>query len=168
MSLRQSWAKQYQNPAFMVDIPTMNLASIHGGDAPNRICSHCELRLDVRLMPGMQSQEIREIIRRTVEKALEGTGVTADCEPIFGGVEAFSQPSDSDFVKVVESLTGHPSETVAFATEAPFLQQLGMQTVVLGPGSIDCAHKANEYLDLSQIKPAVSLLKSLIQRYCLK
>lgn len=167
MALRDEWGRQYQNPAFEIDIPTLNLASVHGGDAPNRICSHCELQFDVRLMPGMQSNEIREIIRRRTEQALLGTGVTANIQSLFAGVEAFSQSHDSELLKAAEELTGFGPNSAGFATEAPFLQALGMQTVVLGPGSIDCAHKANEYLAHDQIDPATALLKNLIQRFCL-
>jgi len=56
---------------------------------------------------------------------------------------------------------------VNFATEAPFLQQLGMQTVVMGPGAIDRAHQPDEYLELSQLVPYVELLQRFIRHYCL-
>lgn len=167
IELRNSWGKRYQNPAFEIDIPTLNLASIHGGDAPNRICQHCQLQFDVRLLPGMRNDEVRQSIKSCVNEALIATGITANIESIFGGVEAFLEPKDSELIKRVEQLTGHTAGNVGFATEAPFLQALGMQTVVMGPGSIDCAHQANEYLAHDQIKPAVALLKSLIQTYCL-
>lgn len=167
MALRQQWGERYQNPAFEVAVPTMNLASIHGGDSPNRICQHCELSFDVRLLPGMQNDDVRYSIRQCVDRALQGSGVRAIHTSLFGGVEAFCEAPDSELVQCVERLTGHSAGNVGFATEAPFLQALGMQTVVLGPGSIDCAHQADEYLAYGQIKPAISLLKSLIQTYCL-
>jgi len=167
MQLRENWARQYQNPAFEVAIPTMNLAKIHGGDATNRICQHCQLEFDVRLLPSMNSSEVREQIRICVDNALAGSGISAQYHSIFDGVEAYHEPAENELIKTVEKLTRSPAGNVGFATEAPFFQQLGMQTVVLGPGSIDCAHQANEYLAHDQIKPAVTLLKSLIQHYCL-
>jgi acetylornithine deacetylase len=66
----------------------------------------------------------------------------------------------------VEQQTGHPATSANFATEAPFLQALGMQTVVVGPGSIDCAHRPDEFLPQDQIKPALRLLENLIGNYC--
>ena len=66
-----------------------------------------------------------------------------------------------------ERLTGHQAEAVAFATEAPWLQKLGLETLVLGPGSIDQAHQPDEYLDLAQVNPTISLLKQLIRHFCL-
>jgi acetylornithine deacetylase len=56
---------------------------------------------------------------------------------------------------------------VAFATEAPYLQQLGMDVVVLGPGDIDVAHQPDEYLALDRIQPTIKFLSQLIGRCCL-
>ena len=167
MNLREQWGKQYQNPAFDVIVPTLNLASIHGGDSPNRICRHCALSFDVRLLPGMNNDEVRHSIHQNVAQVLVGTGIEAKHEALFDGVEAFLEPKASELVRFSEQLTGHSAISAGFATEAPFLQALGMQTLVMGPGSIDCAHQANEYLAHNQIKPGIDLLKSLIQRYCL-
>jgi len=47
------------------------------------------------------------------------------------------------------------------------MQQLGMQTIVMGPGSIDRAHQPDEYLELDQIKPCIALLEQFIRHYCL-
>ena len=167
MALRQDWGKKYQNPAFEVILPTLNLASIHGGDAPNRICQHCELRFDVRLLPGMQNEDVRRSIKDRVASSLLGSHVTANHSSLFDGVSAFLEPETSELVQFAEKLTGHSAISAGFATEAPYLQALGMQTIVMGPGSIDCAHQANEYLAQDQIKPGIDLLKSLIQQYCL-
>ena len=166
MSLRQSWHQHYANPGFDIAFPTMNLAAIRGGDATNRICSHCSMDFDVRLVPGMQSSEVRANIQERLARVLEQTGVRFSMHSLFEGVEAFDQ-TNNDFVKTVEKLTHHCSEAVNFATEAPFLQSMGMQTLVLGPGDINCAHQPNEYIALNQIDPAINLLKSLIRSYCL-
>jgi acetylornithine deacetylase len=56
---------------------------------------------------------------------------------------------------------------VAFATEAPYLQQLGMDVLVMGPGNIDQAHQPDEYLLADRISPTVNYLSQLIFRYCL-
>jgi acetylornithine deacetylase/succinyl-diaminopimelate desuccinylase-like protein len=61
----------------------------------------------------------------------------------------------------------HRAEAVAFGTDAPYLQQLGCQTIVLGPGDIACAHQPGEYLEMSRIEPTVRLLRDLIRHYCL-
>jgi len=61
----------------------------------------------------------------------------------------------------------HQAGAVAFATEAPYFNALGMDTVILGPGSIDQAHQPDEFLALDQIEPAVRLITGLVKRFCL-
>ena len=74
--------------------------------------------------------------------------------------------ADSEIIRITEMLTGCPSEAVAFATEAPYLQQLGINTVVLGPGDIDQAHQPDEYLALDRLKPTTRLLQNLVKTVC--
>lgn len=163
---RQRLQADYQNPHFAVDMPTMNLGAIHGGDNPNRICGHCELEFDVRLLPGMANDSIRQSINQLVKPIANKYQTEIELASLFPGVEAFEN-RDSELVKIAEKLTGHNAMSVAFGTEAPFLQELGMDTIVLGPGSIDLAHQPNEYMALDQVKPAISIIQNLIQRCCL-
>ncbi|MBT6559427.1 MAG: M20/M25/M40 family metallo-hydrolase, partial [Gammaproteobacteria bacterium] len=72
-----------------------------------------------------------------------------------------------DLVQTLSSLSKRAPGTVAFGTEAHFLQTLGMETVVWGPGSIDQAHQPNEYLAKAHIAPAIATLRQVIQRYCI-
>jgi acetylornithine deacetylase len=76
-------------------------------------------------------------------------------------------PADSDLVKTAERLTGYAAATVAFGTEAPFLQNMGIDTIVLGPGDIDQAHQPDEYLALDRVQPCIDLLRRFITHYCL-
>ena len=55
---------------------------------------------------------------------------------------------------------------MAFGTEAPFYQQLGMETVVFGPGSIDQAHQPNEFLSLEQVEAGKRVLTDTIVTLC--
>jgi len=59
LAWRADLQKRYQNPLFEVQTPTVNLGHIHGGDNPNRICGHCELHFDIRPLPGMHLDELR-------------------------------------------------------------------------------------------------------------
>jgi acetylornithine deacetylase len=76
-------------------------------------------------------------------------------------------PAGSEIVKATEALTGHSAEAVAFGTEGPYLNGLGMETVILGPGGIDQAHQPDEFLGLERIPPYLEMLKGLIRRFCL-
>lgn len=76
-------------------------------------------------------------------------------------------PKESPIVKSCEQYTHAESHAVAFCTEGPYLTQLGIETVILGPGNIAQAHQPNEYLELSNIRPCVDILTDLIAEYCL-
>ena len=167
LSFRSELQAKHQNPAFAVSEPTMNLGCVHGGDNANRICGQCYLDFDIRPLPGMSLDLLHKELKARMHKVGNETGTDLEVKRLFPGVEAFEQAENSELVAMCEKLTSHDSESVAFATEAPFLQALGMQTVVLGPGSIDQAHQPNEYLHLDQISPAINIIKSAISTSCL-
>ncbi|WP_433885637.1 acetylornithine deacetylase [Pseudomonas vranovensis] len=167
MNLRRQWQQEYNNAQFSVPQPTMNFGCIHGGDNPNRICGQCALEFDLRPLPGMDPEVLRNAIRHKLAPLAEQHQVRIDYAPLFPEVPPFEQAADAELVRVAERLTGHRAEAVAFGTEAPYLQRLGCETLVLGPGDIACAHQPGEYLEMSRLQPTVRLLRELIEHYCL-
>ncbi|WP_263080750.1 acetylornithine deacetylase [Endozoicomonas sp. Mp262] len=167
LNYRQELTSRYNNPGFTLPTPTLNLGCIHGGDNPNRICGHCDLDFDVRLMPGMDSQAIRTEISNRLLPIAEKDQVDLSVIELTPSIEPFSGQKESDLVKTCEKLTGYSAKTVAFTTEAPFFSKMGMDTVVLGPGHIEQAHQPDEFLPLDAINPTIKLLKGLIKQYCL-
>ncbi|KUM39706.1 acetylornithine deacetylase [Pseudomonas sp. EpS/L25] len=167
LELRAQWQREYRNPLFLVPQPTLNLGCIHGGDNPNRICGQCALEFDLRPLPGMQPDALRAVIRGRLLPLAERFGVRIDYQPLFPAVPPFEQAAEAELVRLAERLTGHRADAVAFATEAPYLQAITQEVLVLGPGDISCAHQPEEHLDLARIAPTVSLLQALIRHYCL-
>ncbi|WP_288406801.1 acetylornithine deacetylase [uncultured Pseudomonas sp.] len=167
LDLRAQWQREYRNPLFLVPQPTLNLGCIHGGDNPNRICGQCALEFDLRPLPGMQPEALRQAIRGRLLPVAERFGVRIDYQPLFPAVPPFEQPAEAELVRLAERLTGHRAEAVAFATEAPYLQAITQEVLVLGPGDISCAHQPEEHLALARIAPTVKLLQQLIGHYCL-
>ncbi|KOP51554.1 MULTISPECIES: acetylornithine deacetylase [Pseudomonas syringae group] len=165
--LRTQWQSEYRNPQFTVPQPTLNLGCIHGGDNPNRICGQCSLEFDLRPLPGMDPDVLRAAIRHKLQPLAELHQVQIDYAPLFPECSPFEQVADAELVRVAERLTGHTAAAVAFGTEAPYLQRLGCETLVLGPGDIACAHQPGEYLEMSRLDPTVRLLRQLIEQYCL-
>lgn len=168
MVYREEIKQQFQNPLFEIPYPTLNLGSIHGGDNPNRICGHCELQFDVRLMPGMNLDTVRHDIEQRVKTIAEPLGLEFELVKKFTGVPAFFADENSALLKTAEELTGHTGISVAFGTEGPYLQELGMDTIIMGPGHIEQAHQPDEYLSLDMIQPAINIIKELIIRNCVK
>jgi acetylornithine deacetylase len=164
---REELQARYRNPLFKVFVPTLNLGHVHGGDNPNRICGHCELHFDIRPLPGMDLADLRAQIERRVGHVLEGSGLRFERESLFEGIPAMETLGSADIVRAAERLTGHAAEAVAFGTEGPYLNSLGMQTVILGPGDIEQAHQPDEYLALDRVKPAEQLVRGLVQQFCL-
>ncbi len=167
LQLRSELYLKYRDPGFAVQTPTLNLGCIHGGDGANRICAECELHFDLRLLPGMDNDELRQVIAQRLIPIAETSGTDIVLSSLFEGIDPFGESANSELVKVCEELTGNTADTVAFATEAPFMQQMGMQTLILGPGSINQAHQPDEFIPLDQIEPAVTILRRLIEKYCL-
>lgn len=167
LAFREQMQQRYSNPLFDVAVPTLNLGCIHGGDNPNRICGQCELHFDLRALPGMNNEDLQLEIRQRLQPLAEQLGVNISLRSLVNNIQPFEQPADSELVKAAEQLTGHSAEAVAFATEGPFMRQLGMDTIVMGPGSIDQAHRPNEFMALDQVQPAITILQQLIRRFCL-
>ncbi len=163
---RTELAARFRHPGFEVEVPTMNLGCLHAGDSPNRICGAAELQIDLRLVPGMDIEEITRALGARVHPVAERHGVHCQIDHLFPPLPAFETAPDSGFVRSCEQLTGQRAGTVAFGTEGPYLQSLGMETVVLGPGHIDQAHQPDEFLRVDRVAPTVELLRRLIVDRC--
>jgi acetylornithine deacetylase len=158
---------KYRHDGFNVAVPTLNLGCIHGGDNPNRICASCELHFDLRPLPGMPLEQLRGDLQARLRPIAEKAGCDIVFASLFPGIDPYEEKADAAIVQAAEKLTGHTATAVAFATEAPFLQKIGMQTIIMGPGAIDQAHQPDEFIEVKQIAPAVKVIEGLIEKFCL-
>lgn len=165
---RTELAEQNQNPAFEVHIPTLNLGCMHAGDSPNRICSHAELQIDLRLLPGMDTNATIEMLLYRLQQAVANCDTQLELATHYPPIPPFETDINGDLVQTLSKCSGKAPGTVAFGTEGHFLQSLGMETVIFGAGSIDQAHQPNEYLARDQIAPATDAIRHVIQRYCIQ
>ena len=79
---------------------------------------------------------------------------------IIGEVTGFDRDETSNACELVSSLTGdNTREVVSFGTEAGLFQEIGISTVVCGPGSIEQAHKIDEFIILDELKKCLNLLE---------
>lgn len=171
ISLQEKFNLNYKNEAFDVPAPTLNMGAIKGGDNANRICGHCVLDIDLRSLPGMSDDELLHWLSEALKPLAEKFPGRISFEELHPSSPSFEQDKcstdDTCLVSIAEEISGHSCCAVNYATEAPFIQQLGCQTIVLGPGSIDQAHQPNEFLAHSEIDKTHKLLLTMIQRYCL-
>ena len=94
-----------------------------------------------------------------MKKVFENSKIT---KKIIGEVTGFDRVKKSEACELVASLTGDNSrEVVSFGTEAGLFQEIGISTVVCGPGSIDQAHKVDEFIELSELKKCINFLNGI-------
>ena len=166
LNWREELQAKYKNPLFEVPVPTMNLGNIHGGDNPNRTCGHCELPSDIRPLPDMKVSYLRFEMKHRLKHVLLDTGIKFKTVPLFDGVDAMETDKNSALVKLAEKMTNTKAQTVTFSTEAPYYNAMGLETIVMGPGSIQQAHQPDEYIEMEMLNPAVDIIRQLIVHYC--
>lgn len=154
--------KIHQNNAFQLPHPTISLGCIHGGTNSNVICDHCEILLDMRLLPNMPAAQVEQELQQRLtglENAVANTSLTLERVE---HVQPFTENPQLPFFHFIEKATGHALTSSDFVTEAPILQQLGHTPVVCGPGSIAWAHKPNERLPIASLKPMLKTLSACL------
>ena len=114
----------------------------------------------------MALAELREEIEKRLQRRFKQTDISWQLEQLFPGTPALHTPASSPLVQEAEALTKQCCGAVAFCTEAPYLSELGIETIVLGPGDIDQAHQPDEYLALDRIDPMQRVIQQLVKRFC--
>lgn len=164
--VQQQFKDKYFNKHFDVPYPTLNFGAINGGDSPNRICGCCELHIDMRPIPGITTSELYITVKNALSEINKRYPSSTEVYHLHEPIPSYQCPLDSDLITNAEIYTGNQAQSANYCTEAPFIEQLGCDTIVLGPGHIAQAHQANEYLDLSFVKPTKQVIQKMIQQYC--
>ena len=163
---RDELQAEFKNEKFKIPVPTLNLGSIQGGDSANRICANCELSMDLRMLPGMELEPLKQKLYRIVNDTLAGSGLKVEFNSLFNGTRPMQTSIDSEIIKISEKVTQQISSSVAFGTEGPFFNDMGLETVILGPGDIHVAHQPNEYLQINRIEPAINIISKMLNHFC--
>jgi len=164
--LKQELKNKYSIEHFVIPYPTLNLGHIHGGDNANRICGCCELHIDMRPLPGISITELQAMLLSAVNEINKQYPNAVEVIDLHDPIPAFKGRTDSALVKLAEKVSGEKAIAVNYCTEAPFIQQLGCETIIMGPGSINQAHQPDEYLAMEKIKPTQKMIKQLIVESC--
>ena len=149
---------------------TIQTCVVQGGTAVNIVAAQCSFDFDIRYLPGENPMDYVNECRSYVEKHIEPEMKITDTNAGFKwefvpGCLAFNTPEDSEVMEMAKALSGHNSSTcVGFGTEAGHFQDAGIPTIICGPGSIDQAHKADEFLTHEQIVKCEKFLWKLVDR----
>ena len=164
--LKEQLKNKYSINYFEIPYPTLNLGNIHGGDNANRICGCCEMHIDMRPLPGLSVQELQALLLDATYDINQQYPNSVSVIDLHEPIPAFTGSTDSALVKLAENIAGQKAVAVNYCTEAPFIQQLGCETIVMGPGSINQAHQPDEYLAMEKIKPSQQIISNLIKASC--
>lgn len=162
---------KYQDHGFPVNHPTLNIGSVHGGDAPNRICGSCVLELDIRPTPATSPEMLDKLLRETVMNAVSAAGYDQkliSIQELYSAIPPFETDPGSELIGYCEKITGKNRAAVNYSTEASFLSALGAPLVVLGAGNIADAHQVNEKLPKKDAEEINRFLREIIKQYCMK
>jgi len=146
---------------------TLQIGGVFGGIAHNVIADKCHVNWETRpvvkedgvFLNSELDKYANEVLLPEMRKIYPNSSIK---KKIIGEIIGFDRDTKSDACELVSSLTGDNSrEVVSFGTEAGLFQEIGISTVVCGPGSIEQAHKIDEYIVLDELKKCLDLLEGI-------
>ncbi len=155
----------------MLDRPfvTMNMGTVHEGSAITPVPDHCVLQVGYRPLPGDDPVAIRWLITQRLAELKLPLGTRVSWTP--GTVTpSLLTPEGSPLQGVIEGCCPESrggTLAASFATDGGNLEQLGIRSLIFGPGSIDVAHKPNENLPLSDLHRGVEAIEAIVRHRCL-
>ncbi len=165
MSIREELKKREpKNSIFNPPYTTLQIGRIKGGLARNVIADQCTVDWELRpvvfedgvFVNKIMDDYVKNTLLPEMKKIYPKSNIKKE---IIGEVVGFDKEEKSQAVNLICNLTGNNSkDVVSFGTEAGLFQELGISTVVCGPGSIEQAHKIDEYVSHEQLKECLKLL----------
>lgn len=146
---------------------TINTGGLHGGVAHNVIASAAQLDWEMRpVQPGdadFVKDDLKDYVENTLLPAMRAIHPEAEIvTETIGEVQGLIPTDENEAKDIVMELTGaNGAGTVPFGTEAGLFQEYGMSAVVCGPGSIEQAHKADEFVSIDQLDQCLGMLERL-------
>jgi len=167
--LEAEWAARIRDPRFEPATTTISVNLMGGGTAINILAGHAWFEWDIRAVPGASPAEMRAAFAEALEREVIApararhpevraeTRLVADAPPL-------RPDSNGPAERLVRALLGaNDTAVVPFAAEAGQYQAAGYSAVIVGPGSIEQAHKADEWIELAQIGKCAVFVDRLIQ-----
>ena len=155
-----------QQAGFDVPFSTAAVCVFEGGIADNVVPEDARFHYEFRNLPGTDADAMQRRVTdyaATLAPAMQAVEATAGFRfEVLASVPAFQAAADAPAVLLAQRLADTSATTlVAFGTEAGLFQRAGMSTVVCGPGSINQAHQADEYVSLAQLARCEAFLRGL-------
>ena len=161
-------ARHDTDPDYDVPFSTLSVNTIAGGIAGNIVPQLCEFEFDYRNLPHMSPADITAPIEAHIREVLQPQmqAVEAACRIDMRHGENVPAMPEAEAALLHDLITQLVQDSsrlkVAYATEGGQFQQAGIATVICGPGNIEQAHKADEFVELSQLARCDAFLHKLI------
>ena len=146
---------------------TLQVGGIFGGIAHNVIADKCHVNWETRpvvkedgiFLNKELDKYVNEVLLPEMKKIYPNSSIK---KKIIGEIIGFERIENSEACEFVSSITGDNSrEVVSFGTEAGLFQEIGISTAVCGPGSIEQAHKIDEFIKLEEINKCLNFLNGV-------
>ena len=146
---------------------TLQVGGIFGGIAHNVVADKCHVNWETRpvlkedgeFLNNEIDKFVNNILLPEMKKVYPKSSIT---KKIIGEIIGFDRIENSEACEFISSITGDNSRNVvSFGTEAGLFQEIGISTAVCGPGSIEQAHKIDEFIELKEINKCLSFLNGL-------
>ncbi|GHC17162.1 acetylornithine deacetylase [Kushneria pakistanensis] len=155
------------NDAFNVPHSSLHVGTIEGGNAINIMAQRCAFEWEIRHLPeeGFEAvyarfREYSDELEETLRTVDEGFAI--ETRALTDTVPGLEHRNNDQALALLERLGVHEDgQAVAYATEAGQFQQAGLQAIICGPGSIEQAHRADEFISLEQLDRGAHFMQTL-------
>jgi acetylornithine deacetylase len=157
-----------RDPLYDVPFTTAHTGVVEGGTALNIVPDRCSFQFELRPIAADDldalTAEVVACARERIEPQMRAIAPEAAIAfETISGFPGLDNAPDAEVVALAKSLAGRNAHgKVAFGTEAGLFAQAGIPTVVIGPGSIEQAHKADEFIAASELEACGAFLDRLI------
>lgn len=158
------------NSLYTPPYPTFNVGTIEGGAARNSTAGWCNFDWEYRQMPGEDGQltmsEIESFANDELLPAMKAVYPHADIRIITEVVvPALDDRNAEEAATFVSAITGLNSRSVvSFGTDGGYFSDADYSTIIFGPGNIDRAHKADEYIEIDELAEGLSFMAKMAKR----
>lgn len=151
---------------------TVHTGVMRGGSALNIVPHECVFDFEFRHLPGDEPEallrEFRQYVATNIEPEMRAVHPQAGFEIEFlSEIPSLDTGMETEIVALAQELSGHAGiGKVSFGTEGAHFQNAGIPAVICGPGSIEQAHKPNEFVTVDQVMQCEAFMRRLMDRIC--
>ena len=152
---------------FVPPYTSFNIGKISGGSSTNTVAGHCEFQWELRPVPGDNQEqimaEIDDYCQQVLVPQMRKDFPNANIETtVKASVPGLAINEHSKAMALIKTLTDEVDyDVVAFGTDAGYFQNIGIDSVVFGPGNIIQAHKPDEFIEISQLEKYLNFMSKL-------